>query len=133
MRVFRSLILAGISLGALSNPALAQNASAEEGAVADDGTIIVQARRRGESIQDVPQTVNVVTSEAIDKLRIFSAGDVASVVPGISIESSSAGSGGFGQSQGIRGVPTFQTANATPTVQFYLNDAPASSGLTSLL
>ena len=42
-----------------------------------------------------------VTSEVIEKLRINTAADVASVVPGISIEGSSAGSGSFGASSGL--------------------------------
>jgi iron complex outermembrane recepter protein len=138
MRTHKAVLFAGVAFAATSVAALAQDirsvAGADEAVASESGAdIVVTARRRNESLQDVPQTVNVVTSESIEKLRIFSAGDVASVVPGISIESSSAGSGGFGQSQGIRGVPTFQTANASPTVQFYLNDAPASTGLTSLL
>ncbi len=90
--------------------------------------IVVTARRKNESLQDVPQTVNAVSSETIQKLRINSASDIAQVVPGITIEGASSGSGGFGASSGIRGVPTFLNSNATPVVQFYLNDAPTGRG-----
>lgn len=131
-----SIFALAISHSLLASPAAAQQveaSAAEQGDQSGNGNdIIVTARRRAETLQDVPQTVNVVTSDVIQKLRINTAADVANVVPGISIESSSSGSGGFGQSQGIRGVPTFQTANASPTVAFYLNDAPAG-GTTQLL
>lgn len=134
MRFQKSYLLASVALATVAAPAWAQDvAPASEDTSAGEGSdIVVTARRRDESLQDVPQTVNVVTSETIEKLRINSAADVANVVPGISIESSSAGSGGFGQSQGIRGVPAFQTSNASPTVQFYLNDAPAGGAIQQL-
>lgn len=137
MRLNRAFLLAGVALAMPNFSAYAQEtavaaADAEDTSAGEGNDIIVTARRRDESLQDVPQTVNVVTSDTIEKLRIYSAGDIANVVPGISIESSSAGSGGFGQSQGIRGVPTFQTSNASPTVQFYLNDAPAGGTIQQL-
>jgi iron complex outermembrane receptor protein len=131
--IFGRLCLAGVSLLSLPLPAVAQDNP--KSGLGDEGEIIVQARRRSEMLQDVPQTVNVFTSEVIEKLRINSAADVASVVPGISIEGGSAGSGSFGASSGIRGVPSFLTANATPTVQLYLNDAPVGGtpGITQQL
>lgn len=128
MRRYRAILLAGVTLAASSLPAYAQDSSATgEGATSED-TIIVTARRKDESLQDVPQTVNAVTSETIQKLRINNASDIAQIVPGLSIEGSSSGSGGFGSSSGIRGVPTFLNSNASPVVQFYLNDAPTGRG-----
>ena len=94
MKTFGRVCLAGVSLLSLSATALAQDVP--ESGLGEEGEIIVQARRRSETLQNVPQTVNVVTSEVIEKLRINTAADVASVVPGISIEGSSAGSGSFG-------------------------------------
>lgn len=124
------ILLAGVALAATCMPAAAQEDPAtgtEAQAEASNG-IVITARRRDEVLQDVPQTVNVVPSETIEKLRINSAADIAQIVPGISIEGSSSGSGGFGSSSGIRGVPTFLNSNASPVVQFYLNDAPTGRG-----
>jgi len=90
--------------------------------------IVVTARRKSEVLQDVPQTINAVTSETIEKLRINNASDIQQVVPGISLESSTSGSGAFGSSSSIRGVPTFLLSNATPVVQFYMNEAPTGRG-----
>lgn len=115
-------------------PVLAQSAPAaadeEQSAKAKsaDGEIVVTARRRDESLQDVPQTINVVSSDTLQQLRINNASDLSQVVPGIRIEGSSAGSDNFGASSSIRGVPTFLLSNASPVVQFYLNDAPTGRG-----
>lgn len=128
----RAAWLAGISLSLMGTSALAQEASGPvntENAGASDGNdIIVTARRREETLQDVPQTINAVSSETIQKLRINNAADIAQIVPGLTIEGSSSGSGGFGSSSGIRGVPTFLNSNASPVVQFYLNDAVTGRG-----
>lgn len=122
MSFYRMVSLAGVSLLSLSVPALAQPGSAEAGFAETD--IVVQARRRDEVLQDVPQTINVVSSDTIERLRINSAADIAQIVPGIGVEGGTSTSGTFGSSSSIRGVPTFTVSNANPVVQFYLNDAP---------
>lgn len=134
----RVAVLCGASLFVLSMPAHAQETApgaetdaqtAEEGTgVAATNEIIVTARRRNETLQDVPQTINAVSRDTIERLRINNAADIATVTPGVSIEGASSGSGGFGSSSSIRGVPTFLNSNATPIVQFYLNDAPTGRG-----
>lgn len=129
-REFNSFLLVGIAMAWAPAPARSQEVPAAAGAEADAGLeeVVVTARRRSETLQDVPQTVNAVSSETIEKLRINSAADIQQLVPGISIEGASSGSGAFGSSSAIRGVPTFLTSNATPVVQFYLNDAPTGRG-----
>lgn len=127
MRNQRVFLLAGVALTLVGAPAYAQDA-ADAGANAEQNDIVVTARRKNESLQDVPQTVNVVSADKIEKLRILSASDITRTVTGLSIESSSSGSGGFGSSSGIRGVPTFLNSNATPIIQYYLNDAPLGGG-----
>lgn len=124
-----SLLLVGVASAAFYTPALAQEANeAVETFDGNTNDIVVTARRRAETLQDVPQTVNAVSSETIERLRINNASDLTQVVTGITIEGSSSGSGGFGSSSGIRGVPTFLNSNASPVVQFYLNDAPTGRG-----
>ena len=65
MRIAGRIALAGVSILSLSAPALAQESSAEG---YDDDAIIVQARRKEESILDVPVTVQAVTAQEIQKL-----------------------------------------------------------------
>lgn len=119
MSAKKHLVLATASLISLSTPVLAQD---EAGLSNDDaGEIIVTARRRDESLQDVPQTVSAVTSQAIEKLNLQSFKDIAAVVPGLSLSGGTTGSdAGFA----LRGV-TFNTLGqtASPTVAFYVNES----------
>ncbi len=133
MRTIRSLAIASVSLFAFATPALAQDAGipADEGQAADadfgGGEIIVQARRRDESIQDIPAVVNAVTGEAIERLNIRRLEDVTSVVPGLTLNENP---NGIGSSTTIRGVQFDVNASGdNGTVQYYYNDAPVSSGV----
>jgi iron complex outermembrane receptor protein len=125
----RAVLLAGVACAMLAEIAHAHETGPGMVAAVSNDDIIVTARRKGESLQDVPQTVNAVSSDTIQRLRINNASDIAQVVPGLSVEGASSGSsGGFGSSSGLRGVPTFLASNASPVVQFYLNDAPTGRG-----
>jgi iron complex outermembrane receptor protein len=122
------LAFAGASLLALASTATAQAAqpagSAPAAAPAEAATlgeIVVTARRRSESLQEVPQTVNAVTSDTLQKLNIRQFQDVQAVVPGLSLETSATG---FQNSASLRGVTFEVNTGANPTVAFYMNDAP---------
>jgi iron complex outermembrane receptor protein len=119
-----------ISMGSLAvaSPAAAQGAPAA--APADDtatlGEIVVTARRRAESLQEVPQTVNAVTTDTLQKLNITQFADVQNVVPGLQLQNRS---DGYSQAASMRGV-TFDvnTAAPLPTVAMYVNDAAVQAG-----
>jgi iron complex outermembrane receptor protein len=127
MRQSILLLLAGASVATLATAANAQTAqpaapaaapAAEEATL---GEIVVTARRRTESLQEVPQTVNAVTSEALQKLNIRQFQDIQSVVPGLSLATTASG---FQNSASLRGISFEVNTGAQPTVAFYLNDAP---------
>lgn len=80
--------------------------------------IVVSARRRTESLQDVPQTVNVVSSDQIDKLNLRTFTDIQTLVPGLTLT----GGGSFSTAATVRGVAYNVETGADPTVEFYLND-----------
>lgn len=129
MRILRSMALASISFIALSGISHAQSsAPANEGdSASDDETIIVQARRRDESVQDVPQVINAVTSDQIEKLNIRDVREITSVVPGLSLVSNS---NGIGSSSSMRGVNhDVNVSGNNGTIQYYINDVPVSSNL----
>ena len=108
---------------AVSAPALAQEAQPGDANVTE---IIVEARRKQETVQDVPAVVNVVTAEKLAELNIRQFSDVAAVVPGLSLGISSSGIGG---NASIRGVNFDVLASGNNgTVEFYLNDASIQSG-----
>jgi iron complex outermembrane receptor protein len=126
--------LRGVSLLALMAPlsAMAQTQPAPAPAPADTSAtslteIIVTARRRDESIQDVPQVVNAVTAEALQKMNIRDFAEVQTLVPGLTLGTNANGIGGNAQ---VRGVNfQIEASGNNPTVEFYLNDAPITAGV----
>src|SRR5688572_18566739 len=80
--------------------------------------IVVTARRRAESLQDVPQTVNAVTNETIEKLNIQNFQDIQSVVPGLTLE---AAGNGFSTTASVRGATFNVETGAKETVVMYQN------------
>jgi len=57
-----------------------QDATSDEG---DDGTIFVTARRRSESVQDVPIAVEALTAQQIEDRGIANVDDIAAYTPGL--------------------------------------------------
>jgi iron complex outermembrane receptor protein len=126
--------LASVSLLALTAPARAQEGPTNTPVNEDDSTalhaseeIIVQARRRDESLQEVPLVVNAVTAESIEKLNIREFEEIENLVPGLQLGSSA---NGIGTQASLRGVAYDVNASGNNgTIEFYLNDAPLSSGI----
>lgn len=85
--------------------------------------VVVTARRKDESLQDVPLTVNVVTSKALEDLNVRNFADLQGVVAGLTLEEDS-----LAPNASVRGV-RFDTyaSGFNPTVEFYLNDSPIVS------
>lgn len=135
MRTFGKLILAGVSLTAFSASAFAQQPPTSEpegadivddtGELAPNNEIVVSARRRDESVQEVPQTVNVVTAAQVEKLNLRNFTDIATIVPGLQMTAASA----FSNTATVRGISFDPVASGNnPSVEFYLNDSPISAG-----
>lgn len=118
-RKLLAVSLMAVSAG-VAIPVYAQ--SSGSGALALE-EIVVTARRRDETLQDVPLTVNAVTSEQLDNLNIRKFEDIQGVVAGLTLQENS-----IAANASVRGVrfDTFASGN-NPTVEFYLNDAPTSS------
>jgi iron complex outermembrane receptor protein len=129
-RKFAALALAGASTLALASPTWAQLAPADQPAsdaveaAKESNDIIVTARRREEAVQDVPQTVNVVTAAEIQKLNLRDFTDIESVVAGLTLTRNAS----FSAEATVRGVQFRPEASGNnPTVEFYLNDTPIAS------
>jgi iron complex outermembrane receptor protein len=141
-----SILLAGPSLFALATVAVAQPASpptplaesksadeatkaqqANEKAQAsgDEAAIIITARRRAESLLDVPQTVQAVTSKQLKDFNILSFEGISQLVPGISLTAGD--TSGAGASASFRGVSFQVRAQSTPTVESYVNEHPVET------
>ncbi|CAN7633720.1 TonB-dependent receptor [Phenylobacterium sp. LjRoot219] len=127
MRTILTAALAGVSMLAIASTSAAQTAAAADTSASADGNtlgeIVVTARRRSESLQEVPQVVNAVTSDTLSKLNIQRFDDVQAVVPGLSLASSGALSSGAS----LRGVTFDVNSAAPPTVAMYMNDAPVET------
>lgn len=126
MKVVNKIIYASASLVAFTAPAVAQTATTDAGAASENTDIVVTARRKDESLQDVPLTVNAVSAETIQKLNIRDLKDISSVVPGLNLSPGLAVSGPVASLRGVN-VDVIASGN-NGTVEFYLNDAPVSAG-----
>lgn len=133
MREHTFALLAASSLFAIGSAANAQPAAeqspnaataAEKSneantAATAEGEIVITARRRAENLQDVPATVNAVTSETIEKLNLQDFKEIQTVVPGLEL---SGGNNGFDSRVSLRGVTVDPRSSAQPVVQFYVNE-----------
>ena len=110
MKPHFAFMLAGSSLMGIAPLGLAQTNDSSTASVGSPDNsveeIIVTARRRAESLQDVPQTVNAVTNEAIEKLNLLEFEDIQTIVPGLNLE------GGLNSGASMRGV-SFETFTLT--------------------
>lgn len=123
----RHLALLSVSFFAIASPSFAQETAAPDTTPSAYGTddIIVTARRRDESVQDVPAVVNAVTADTLEKLNLREFEDIQAVVPGLSLV---ANANGVGSVNTIRGVNfDVNVSGNAATVEFYYNDAPISS------
>jgi iron complex outermembrane receptor protein len=87
--------------------------------------IIVTARRKEELLIDVPETVDVVGADTVQKLNILNFQDLQNIVPGLTMN---ADPGGLNDTTSMRGVSyTVFSQDPLPTVALYLNDALSSA------
>lgn len=121
-------ICTGVSVLALAAPAAAQDSTAASTTNAENfDEIVVSARRREETKQDVPLTVQAVTSEDLSKLNIREFKEVQSLVPGLTLSQEA---NGIASQATLRGVAFNVNASGNNgTIEFYLNDAPLSASI----
>jgi iron complex outermembrane receptor protein len=121
MKTRRLMLLTGSSLLAIATSTPAQD-TASAGFQLEE--VVVTARRRAESLQDVPQTVDAVSAATLEQLNFTKFEDMQAIVPGLNM---SAGATGYTTAATIRGASYQVESGATPTVEFYLNDGPIQS------
>jgi outer membrane receptor protein involved in Fe transport len=105
----------GSMLLLLTVPALAQESL--DTAVLEE--IVVSARKREESLQSVPLSVQAMSGDELARRGVVSLNELASALPGINLSSPNPGKA----SVSIRGVTS---GTATPTTGFYLDDVAIS-------
>lgn len=92
------LSAAGLAISAIPQAALAQDTTptdaAEAEAGADEGQIIVLARKQAETLQEVPVTITSVGTETIQDYNLTDTSAVTSRVPTLNVQVGGSGSGG---------------------------------------
>ncbi|GAB4139466.1 MAG: TonB-dependent receptor [Sphingomonadales bacterium] len=85
-RLTQLFLLSSASIAAMAaHPAMAQDAPAQATAIQSFEEIVVTARRRAESLQDVPGTVTALTQATIQGAGIQRVEDFIQLTPGVSI------------------------------------------------
>ena len=83
----RRALFAGVALvGLFATPAFAQTPA--DAPAAEDATIVVTARRREESLIDVPIAVSAISGAQLDRSGAIDITDVANSVPNVTLETS---------------------------------------------
>ncbi len=88
-------------------------------------TITVTAQRRTENIQNVPITIQALTSESLKQLNITTFDDMAKYVPNMSLSSNGPAQGNIfmrGLALGSAGTQSSGTIGLYPNVAVYLDD-----------
>lgn len=101
------------ALALTANPALAQaepdESSVEPQTPVSSGEILVTARKRTESLSDIPETITAFTSEALEQAGIKNIDDIGRSLPNVVLNRRGdnepnaviRGVGGFGNTQGV--------------------------------
>ncbi len=114
-------LTAGLLTALLSSTSAYAQSAAEGAAAANTDEIVVTARRRAESVQDVPVTVAVMNSAALETRGIRSEADLQGAFPGLVIRSSNVSNQ---LNYVIRGESVDAYSGSPPGVQPYVNDVP---------
>jgi len=135
----RAILLTAAGMTALSvaGAGQAQTAATPERAASDDSTditeIIVTARKRQESLIDVPLSITAITAEQLDKANVDDTADLAFQTPGLSFRQgfgrTGAGQGGDASSRpSIRGMSNIL---GSPNASFFVDGIYISGNITS--
>lgn len=127
MKRMTAYYLMGASMAALTLPTQVMAQEAPQDSSFDAPTIIVQARRREEDVQDVPAVINAVTAQSIANLNFREFAEVKSLAPGLELTTNANGIGGNARLRGVNFDANASGNNGT--VEFYFNDAPISPGV----
>ena len=110
----QSQVTQGSTTGSASDAAGGQ---ARPAAQADPGDIVVTARRREESLKDVPIAVTALTGDQLKERQANSIKDIAAYTPGLSINSDSVGRAFIS----IRGIGTTLIDTVQPGVGIFID------------
>lgn len=116
---FTTILAAGCALSVLATtPAAAQDApQAADSALADEGDIVVTARKREETLLDVPIAATALSGDVLAARGINSVREAAALTPGLNINSDGAGRAFVA----IRGVGVTLVETVQPGVGLFID------------
>lgn len=117
-----SYAIAAILTGSAAAGHAAAASDADTGAIQD---IVVTAQRRTENMQDVPITVQALTSETLAQLHASTFDDLVKYLPNVATASAGPGQSSIfmrGLSVGVMGVQGTGTTGPIPNVAVYLDE-----------
>lgn len=88
IQVLSVLSIAGSVALLYAAPAAAQGTAASSGADLVVEEVVVTARKREESAQDVPMSITAFSAESLERLGLESVFDIAKVTPGLAFNQS---------------------------------------------
>lgn len=116
------------AFGALSMPAIAQDAAVEEDETSRLQTVTVTARKVEESLQDVPIAVSAFTGEFFEDSGLTEFADISRITPNFDVREDGVASGVFSEIT-IRGQSALAVGlNSDQAVGISINDAPITRG-----
>jgi len=104
-------------------PAGTPEAAAVSAAESGPETVVVTARKRNESLKDIPESIQVIPSSLIDEAHMVQLDDISSVVSNVNIFEAHDNS----PAAVMRGIGAFEVYNG---VGFFLNDVQLFEGQT---
>lgn len=117
------LYLASAMLAALSAPAFAQETSPQDDGNKGVNEIIVTAQRKGESVLDVPLSIQATSGDALLSSGIKQMSDLQMTTPGFATSNAS----GYNQ-MFIRGIGNSIFVGADPSVATFIDEVPRVFG-----
>ena len=117
---FLSFIVAAIAFDELIQEAGAQEETSSISAMLEE--VVVTARRREESLQDVPISISAFSAEQVEQRGITNLIDLDSAVPNLSLGGGDNTSGSNTVGVTIRGVGDGSRINLDGAVGFYIDD-----------
>ena len=106
-----------LAIAGLSFPALAQSPSAPAASDEPSGDIVVTARRREESLQQVPLAISAFSDETLQRAGTSTLADLATQTPGLAFQDSN---GAF-QAPVIRGIAQVDQVGAQGNVGVFVD------------
>jgi iron complex outermembrane recepter protein len=118
-------VLAALSAGATGSAAFAATAEETKATGLEIADIVVTAQRRSESVQNVPITIQALSSETLSQLSVTTFDDMVKYLPNVQLSTNGPAQGNIfmrGLALGSAGTQSSGTIGLYPNVAVYLDE-----------